>query len=329
MSTPSVSVLIAAHDCAPTLARAVASALDQPETSEVIIVDDASGDDTRACAADWAVRDNRVRLVALDANVGPAGARNRAIDVATGDLLALLDSDDFFLPGRLARLLSQPDCDMIADNVAFVTETSARTLDFAILPGEGLGFESIDACRFIRGNLASADHARGELGFLKPLMSRRFLQRNDLRYDETLRLGEDYDLYVRMLLAGARFRVTRQPGYGAVVRDASLSARHSTADLAALATAIAQHERQAERKPAIVAAMRAYRAEVRAKLDHRIFLDRKAEAGMAAAMRYARAEKGRLAPIIRGIARDKLRPLRRERNQLPDEGYRLLLALDG
>lgn len=323
-----VSVLIAAHNCAQTLGRAIASALDQPETREVIVVDDASEDDTRACAADWETRDRRVQLVALDTNAGPAGARNRAIDVATGDLLALLDSDDFFLPGRLSRLLSQPDCDMIADNIVFVTETSAETLDFAKLPEAGQGFEPVDAHRFIRGNLASAHHARGELGFLKPLLSRRFLQHHQLRYDETLRLGEDYDLYVRMLLAGARFRVTRQPGYGAVVRPGSLSARHSTADLAALENAITQHERQAEGEPSIMSAMRAYRAEVRARLDHRVFLDRKASAGMAAAMRYARAEKGRLAPIIRGIARDKLRPLRRDRDQISDDGYRLLLALD-
>lgn len=324
-----VSVLIAAHNCAPTLGRAIASALAQPETCEVVIVDDASEDNTRACAADWVTRDRRVRLVALDTNAGPAGARNRAIDVATGDLLALLDSDDFFLPGRLSRLRAQSDCDMIADNIVFVTETSAGTLDFAKLPGAGLGFEPVDAYRFIRGNLASAPHPRGELGFLKPLLSRHFLKHHHLRYDETLRLGEDYDLYVRMLLAGARFRVTRQPGYGAVVRHGSLSARHSTADLAALKDAITWHERQAEGEPALMSAMRAYRAEVRARLEHRVFLDLKAQAGMAAAMRYARAEKGRLVPIMRGIAHDKLRPLRRDRDRLSDDGYRLLLALDG
>ncbi len=323
MSTPTVSVLIAAHDCAPTLGRAIASALEQPETHEIIVVDDASRDGTRACAMDWAARAGRVRLVALDDNAGPAGARNRAMEAATGDMFALLDSDDFFLPGRLRRLLSQPDCEMVADNVVFVTEQAVDTLDPGDLPGQGQGFETIGARAFIHGNLASAEHERGEMGFLKPLLSRRFLQSHGLRYDETLRLGEDYDLYVRMLLAGARFRVTRAPGYSAVVRDGSLSARHATADLAALETAIARHEK-AEAEPETIAAMRAYRAEVRAKLDHRVFLDRKAEGGMRAAMQYGLAERGRLGPIMRAIARDKLR---RNRHELPQEGYRLLLAL--
>ncbi len=327
MRRPTVSVLIAAHDCAPTIGRAIASALAQPETSEIVVVDDASGDDTRACVAGWAARDDRVRLVALETNVGPAGARNRALKVATGEVLALLDSDDFFAPGRLARLLAEPGWDMIADNVAFVTERGAETLDFASLPGVGRGFEAIDAASFIRGNLASAHHTRGEMGFLKPLLSRAFLLRHGLGYDGTLRLGEDYDFYVRMLLAGARFRITRQAGYGAIVRSNSLSARHSTVDLGALDTAIARHEAKAD--AVTKAAMRAYRAEVRAKLDHRVFLDRKAQEGLAAAMKYAMGGGGRLAAIVRGVARDKLQPLRRDRDGLRDDGYRLLLDVAG
>ncbi len=324
---PTVSVLIAAHDCAPTVGRAIASALAQPETQEVVVVDDASGDGTRACVAGWAARDGRVRLIPLDVNTGPASARNRAMQEAGGDVFALLDSDDFFAPGRLARLLAEPGWDMCADNIAFVTEQGAENLDFSALPGVGDDFETINAATFCRGNLASSGHTRGEMGFLKPLLSRAFLRRHDLWYDETLRLGEDYDLYVRLLLAGARFRVTRQAGYGAVTRATSLSARHATADLAALDTAIARHEVGATGEAAV--AMRAYRAEVRAKLDHRNFLDRKARDGLISAVKWAFAGGGNPARILRGIARDKLRPLGRDRDQPDDAGYRLLLPLEG
>lgn len=324
---PTVSVLIAAHDCAPTVGRAIGSALAQPETLEVVVVDDASRDGTRACVAGWAARDDRVRLIPLDTNAGPAAARNRAMQEATGDVFALLDSDDFFAPGRLARLLAEPGWDMCADNIAFVTEERAEALDFSTLPGAGDGFETIDAATFCRGNLASAGHTRGEMGFLKPLLSRAFLRQHDIRYDETLRLGEDYDLYLRLLLAGARFRVTRQAGYGAVTRATSLSARHATADLAALDRAIARHDARATDEAAV--AMQAYRAEVRAKLDHRMFLDRKARDGLVSALKWAFAGGGNPATILRGIARDKLRPLRRDRDTLEDAGYRLLLPVRG
>ncbi|WP_417809348.1 glycosyltransferase family 2 protein [Thioclava sp.] len=326
MSNPSVSVLIAAHDCAQTIGRAIASALSQPETAEVIVVDDASQDETRACVAEWAAHDRRVRLLGLDVNAGPAGARNRAIDLAAGDLLAILDSDDFFAPGRLSRLLGEPDWDMIADNVVFLSESRADTLDFATLSGATQGFETLDTARFIRGNLASRDYARGEMGFLKPLISKIFLEKHKLRYDETLRLGEDYDLYVRILLAGARFRLTRQAGYGAIIREGSLSARHATGDLAALHGAIARHENTAGAPER--AAMRAYRGELRTKLEHRVFLDRKASQGLIAALRGTLVDGGQLGRIMAAIARDKLAPLRRDRHSLNNENYRLLLSPD-
>ncbi|MGB3556875.1 MAG: glycosyltransferase family 2 protein, partial [Jannaschia sp.] len=208
MTSLSVTVIVAAHNCAPTIDRAIASALEQAETAEVIVVDDASSDDTVVRAGAWTERDGRVHVISLSENAGPAGARNRAMDAATGDVLAILDSDDFFGPGRLAHLLGDVGWDMAADNVVFVREDATDTLDFAALPGADCGFDDLGLGRFVRGNLSDGLRARGEMGFLKPLMDRRFLERNGLRYDPSLRLGEDYDLYMRMLLAGARFRVT-------------------------------------------------------------------------------------------------------------------------
>src|SRR3546814_15966457 len=58
-----------------------------------------------------------------------------------------------------------------------------------------------------------------------------FLYAHGLRYDEMLRLGEDYDLYLRALLKGARYTVIEHCGYGAVVRSDSLSGQHRTEDL--------------------------------------------------------------------------------------------------
>ncbi len=98
---PSISVIITAYRRAGVVAEAIASALAQDHpVLEVIVVDDASGDDT--ADAIRRVEDARVRLVSLLENLGPAGAMNAGIAAARGELVALLDSDDLWLPHKLS-----------------------------------------------------------------------------------------------------------------------------------------------------------------------------------------------------------------------------------
>jgi succinoglycan biosynthesis protein ExoU len=84
---------------------------------------------------------------------------------------------------------------------------------------------------FVRGNIARRGAPRREFGFVKPLIRRSFLERRGLRYDETLRLGEDYALYARTLAAGARFLLAPAAGYVSLIRADSLSVRHTRQDL--------------------------------------------------------------------------------------------------
>jgi glycosyltransferase involved in cell wall biosynthesis len=97
-----VSMIITAYRRSGVVGAAIASALAQTyPVFEVVVVDDASGDDT--AAAVLAERDRRVRLVQLRNNLGPAGAMNAGIAAARGDLVALLDSDDLWLADKLER----------------------------------------------------------------------------------------------------------------------------------------------------------------------------------------------------------------------------------
>ena len=81
------------------------------------------------------------------------------------------------------------------------------------------------------GDLNRRGAYRKELGFLKPLIRRSFLDRHELRYDESLRLGEDYAFYARALLAGARFLLLPTAGYVSVERAGSISVHHTKRDL--------------------------------------------------------------------------------------------------
>ena len=100
-------MVVPAFRAAQTLPQAVASVQAQTRGDwEMIIVEDASGDDTATVAAALAAADPRIRLLVQPVNGGPAPARNRAIAAARGRFIAFLDADDLWLPEKLARQIA-------------------------------------------------------------------------------------------------------------------------------------------------------------------------------------------------------------------------------
>src|ERR1700722_6289602 len=95
-SRPVVSVIMANYNGADYIADAVSSVRKQTLTNfEIIIFDDASSDCSVDIVSGLAANDARLRLLRSDRNLGPAAARNRALDVARGEWIAIVDSDDF------------------------------------------------------------------------------------------------------------------------------------------------------------------------------------------------------------------------------------------
>ncbi len=107
---PLVSVIVPAYQSAPTLRRALDSALGQDYPAlEVIVADDGSTDDTRLLVEHYQSLDPRVHYH-WQTNQGVSSARNLAIARAGGEYLAFLDADDEWLPGKLrlqAEVLTQ------------------------------------------------------------------------------------------------------------------------------------------------------------------------------------------------------------------------------
>jgi len=226
----SVCVIIAAYNAQATIARAVLSALQQPGVSEVYVVDDASDDDTIATAAACDDGDGRLVILGQPSNRGPAAARNLALSLTTAAWVCVLDADDYFLPGRIARLLADvADADLVADELIRTTEAAPTKLVHPLAPASGA--RRIDFETFVGGNVSREGRPRQELGFVKPLMRTAFLRRHGLVYDERLRLGEDYEFYARALALGGRMVLLPPRGYVAVERAGSLSGRHSEEDL--------------------------------------------------------------------------------------------------
>jgi glycosyltransferase involved in cell wall biosynthesis len=102
MSKPSISVVIPAFNRATTIRRAIESVQAQHFADfEIIVVDDASTDDTREAVL--GLDEPRMRLVVRSVNGGASAARNSGIRAAKADLIAFLDSDDAWKPDKLRR----------------------------------------------------------------------------------------------------------------------------------------------------------------------------------------------------------------------------------
>lgn len=303
-----MGIIIPAWNAAPTIARAVRSALAQPEVGEVIVVDDCSTDVTVEHALACDDGSGRLEIVRQPRNQGPAAARNLAIARSRADFIALLDADDFLLPGRFAPLLAIDGWDMIADNIVFVRDVAVETFDPARIARFDAVPMGIDLATFIDGNVSQPGRPRAELGFAKPVMRRAFIEKHGLRYDEALRLGEDYALYARMLALGGVFLRIRRCGYVAVERADSLSGRHATADLAALLAFDRAFAQSATLLPEVRAALARHSRQLAIKLGHRSFLDTKRARGLSRALIEALQDVGTLPAIAAALLRDKLSP---------------------
>lgn len=102
-----VSIITPAWKAERWIAETIESVLAQTYSNwEMWVVDDCSPDHTADIVLQYAARDSRVRLIRQPVNGGPAAARNAAILAAHGRWLAFLDSDDLWLPEKLAAQLS-------------------------------------------------------------------------------------------------------------------------------------------------------------------------------------------------------------------------------
>jgi len=198
-----VSVIIPVYNVAEIVDRAIRSALDQTvKPLEIIVVDDRSTDDTIAVVKK--IDSPLVRVVSAPSNRGPAAARNLGIAKAKGDWIALLDADDAWLPERLERLLAVGEsgaADFVADNIVLWDLVAGKQVRVAI--------DDLEPAQQITAtDLFEHDHDFEfrifSWGLLKPILRKSFLDSKGLRYEQTMRSGEDFTLYAEMLLSGAK-----------------------------------------------------------------------------------------------------------------------------
>jgi glycosyltransferase involved in cell wall biosynthesis len=183
-SEASVSVVIPTHNRAELVLRAVRSVLAQTRPAEqVIVVDDGSTDDTGPLvrtqfgSVDYLAQENR----------GVSAARNRGIEVATGEWIALLDSDDEWLPEKLERqmacLAQEPDHRIChTDEILVRSGRRVNPRRKHAKQGGWIFRDCLPLCAISPSSVLIHRSVFDEVG----------------RFDETLPACEDYDLWLRV-----------------------------------------------------------------------------------------------------------------------------------
>jgi glycosyltransferase involved in cell wall biosynthesis len=213
-----VSVVIPTFNRARLVARAVESALDQQGVeTEIIVVDDGSTDDTERVLTPFA---DRIRYIKQE-NQGVVAARNRGMQLATTPFIALLDSDDIWLPWKLAVQLRcfelYPELMLTWTNCFEVDETGAVLQADFLRKYQGAAYRhftdsdlfrrvvSIDCPAAPEGtsvDLKIGDMASpmfmGNLIVTPTAMFRREALAVGMFDPEMGQAGEDYDLFWRM-----------------------------------------------------------------------------------------------------------------------------------
>lgn len=189
---PKISVVIPTFNRRAFLREAIASVLAQSyPVHEIIVVDDGGSDGSEAVAD----MSPLVRYL-WQPNAGPSAARNAGIEAATGDAMALLDSDDLWHPQRAASsvgvMQSHPESDVVfGEEVFFGNRVSEYTFaDSRCLENPAL--EIIEGLNIPTSSV---------------LIRRSALGRH--RFNPSIRLCEDMDLWLTLAEAGASFSFSR------------------------------------------------------------------------------------------------------------------------
>ncbi|MCZ2291213.1 MAG: glycosyltransferase [Burkholderiales bacterium] len=210
-AAPVVSVVIPAYNAAWCVRKAIDSALAQDfRAHQIIVVNDGSTDDTLAVLRSYG---EAIRIVD-QRNGGMSNARNAGLRAARGEFVAFLDSDDWWLPGKLGRqvelLRARPELGFCSC-AARVEDPQGRLLNHWECP-------RWDGSFLVHLFGSSADVP----GSCSAVLARRALVEQVGAFDESLRGAEDPDLWIR-LAAVSEYACVPEPGVVILRRPGSVS----------------------------------------------------------------------------------------------------------
>jgi teichuronic acid biosynthesis glycosyltransferase TuaG len=150
-----VSVIMPAYNSAAFIAEAIRSVLQQTHKNwELLIIDDASQDDTVSVIETFQGTDSRIKLFQNESNKGAGVSRNKAIEAAQGTYIAFLDADDLWLPQKLETQLEfmQENDLVMTYSSYFLMDEQGNDLDKKVTALPTLTFKKLLKSNYV-GNL--------------------------------------------------------------------------------------------------------------------------------------------------------------------------------
>lgn len=171
-----ISVIIPIHNSEQYLRSCLSSISQQTEKGiQVIMIDDASDDDSLQIAEEFSKQDPRFQIISFRENKGVNAARNAALDKAIGTYIAFCDSDDTVPPDAYQKLADAAD---------------KGKLDIVIGAHEDHNDEGFCALRPLRRNTGNLDSFMQTSTVWERVWRRSFIEKNHLRYENFLMGGD-------------------------------------------------------------------------------------------------------------------------------------------
>lgn len=186
MKHPIISVVMPAYNSEKYIGEAIESILNQTFTDfEFIIINDGSTDNTAKIIKQYAQQDARIKFVNHSKNKGLVGVLNEGLDIATGEYIARMDSDDISLPTRFEKQVkymdAHPECGVLG--TWFKTFGKRNTV-----------VKHPTIIKLL--NILSDEH----VGHPTVMLRKSIIDKYQFRYDTNYKHAEDFELWSRMVL---------------------------------------------------------------------------------------------------------------------------------
>lgn len=185
---PLVSIVMPAYNCEKYIIVAINSVIDQTYKNwELLVLDDGSKDNTLKIIEEFSLKDSRIKSLPNGKNMGVSATRNRGIEIAGGDWIAFLDSDDMWESSKLEKQLK-----LAEENTAGFVFTGSSYINEEGVPFRGI-FEvpkKVTYKKLRKQNVISCSSV---------LVKKKYFENIKMERDD---MHEDYAVWLRILRLG-------------------------------------------------------------------------------------------------------------------------------
>lgn len=183
-----VSIIMPAYNCDNYVVEAINSVLAQTyQNWELLVLDDGSKDNTLQTIKEFAQKDSRIKALPNGKNMGVSTTRNRGIDLATGEWIAFLDSDDIWQPSKLEKqlkLAGEKSAEFLFTGSSYINEEGEPFKGVFNIP------EKVTYERLRNHNVISCSSV---------LVKKKYFKNIKMEKDD---MHEDYAVWLRILKLG-------------------------------------------------------------------------------------------------------------------------------